>query len=132
VGGTIRKLRDDAFGARPSPDGSRIAFMDRGEVWLMEANGQDAHKLFTPERGWSFEGMAWSADGQRLAYMKIHRGYDQVLIESRDLRGGQPTVIVSDPRLRNFAWAPNGHIFYARLENLKEASANIWEAAIAP
>ena len=95
----------------------------------MGADGEDAHRLFAPGRGWSFEGIAWSSDGQRLAYMKIHRGHDKVLIESRDLAGGQQTVIVSDPRLRNFAWAPNGHIFYARLENLKEASANIWEVA---
>jgi len=106
--------------------------MDRGEVWLMGTNGEDARKLFAPEKGWSFEGIAWSPVGQRLAYMKIHRGYDRVLIESRDLRGGQETVIVSDPRLRNFAWAPNGHIFYARLESLKEASANVWEVAIDP
>lgn len=130
MGGTIRKLRDDAFGARPSPDGSHIAFMDRGDVWLMGADGEDAHRLFAPEKGWSFEGIAWSSDGERLAYMKIHRGHDKVLIESRDLAGGQQTVIVSDPRLRNFAWAPNGHIFYARLENSKEASANVWEVAI--
>lgn len=129
MGGTIRKLRDDAFGARPSPDGSHIAFMDRGDVWLMGADGEDAHRLFAPEKGWSFEGIAWSSDGLRLGYMKIHRGHDKVLIESRDLAGGQQTVVVSDPRLRNFAWAPNGHIFYARLENLKEASANVWEVA---
>lgn len=96
----------------------------------MGTNGEDAHKLFAPEKGWSFERIAWSSDAQRLAYMKSHRGYDKVLIESRDVRGGQATAIVSDPRLKNFCWAPNGHIFYARLENLKEASANVWEVAI--
>jgi Tol biopolymer transport system component len=106
--------------------------MDRGEVWLMDVNGEDAHKLFAPEKGWWFERMVWSSDGQRLADLKIHRGYDEVLIESRNLRGGQETVIMSDPRLKNFCWAPNGHIFYARLENLREASANVWEVAIDP
>ena len=130
VGGTLRKLRDDAFRAVPSPNGSRIAFIDRGELWSMETNGEDAFKLVVPEKGWSFERIAWSSDGQRLAYMKTHGQYDEVLIESRNLRGGQATVITSDPRLRNFCWAPNGHIFYARLENLKEASANVWELAI--
>lgn len=106
--------------------------MDRGDVWLMGTNGEDAHKLFAPEKGWSFEGIAWSSDGHKLAYMNIRRGHDKVLIESRDLRGGQQIVIMSDPRLRNFAWAPNGHIFYTRLENLKEASANVWEVVIDP
>lgn len=103
--------------------------MDRGDVWLMGTSGEDAHKLFAPEKGWSFEGIAWSPDGQRLVYMKIHRGHDKVLIESRDLRGGRQIVFMSDPRLRNFVWAPNGRIFYSRLENLKEASANVWEVA---
>lgn len=98
----------------------------------MGPNGEDAHRLFAPEKGWSIEGIAWSSDGHRLAYMKIHRGHDKVLIESRDVRGGQQTVIISDPRLRNFSWAQNGHIFYTRLENLKEASANVWEASTDP
>jgi len=98
----------------------------------MGTSGEDAFKLFAPERGWRFERIAWSSDGQRLAYMKIHRSYEEVLIESRDLRGGQATIVASDPRLRNFCWAPNGHIFYARLENLKEASANVWELPLDP
>lgn len=96
----------------------------------MGPSGEDAHKLFAPEKGWSFESIAWSSDGQMLADMKVHRGHDKVLIESRDLRGAQKTVIMSDPRLRNFAWAPNGDIFYARLESLKEASANVWKVTI--
>lgn len=132
VDGTLRKVRDDAFDAVPSPDGSRIAFIDGGEVWLMGANGEDARKLFGPEKGYSFERIAWSPDGRTLADTKTHRGYDEVLLESRELKGGQATVIISDPRLKNFCWAPDGHIFYARLETLKEASANVWEVAIDP
>jgi len=91
----------------------------------MGTDGEDARKLFAPEKGWSLERIAWSSDGQRLAYMKVRHGYEEVLIESRDLRGGQAIIVTSDPRLRNFCWAPNGDILYARLENLKEASANV-------
>ena len=64
--------------------------------------------------------------------MNSHRGSDEVLIESRALTAGQAIVTMSDPRLRNFCWAPDGRILYARLENLKEASANIWEVGIDP
>jgi len=132
VGGALRKLRDDAFGATPSPDGSRIAFADHEELWSMGTSGEDANRLVGAEKGWGIEQVQWSPDGQRLAYLKTHRRYDQVLIESRDLRGAQPVVILSDPRLRNFCWAPDGRIIFGRLENLGEASANIWEVAIDP
>ena len=98
----------------------------------MGTGGEDARELFAPEKGWSLERIAWSSDGQRLAYMKVRHGYEEVLIESRDLRGGQAIIITSDPRLRNFCWAPNGDILYARLENLKEASANVWELTVDP
>jgi Tol biopolymer transport system component len=132
VGGTLRKVRDDAGGAVPSPDGSRIAFISHGKIWLMGTKGEDANELFAPGKGYSFERVQWSPDGQRLAYMKSHLGYDEVLIGSRALTAGQDIVTMSDPHLRNFCWTPDGRILYARLENLKEASANIWEVGIDP
>jgi len=54
------------------------------------------------------------------------------LIESWELSGGSATVILSDPRLRNFCWAPDGRILFARLETPTEVSANIWEIDINP
>ncbi len=51
VGGMLRKLRDDAYGAVPSPDGSRIGFDYRGEIWLMGTNGEDAHRLVPRKSG---------------------------------------------------------------------------------
>jgi len=132
VGGTLRKLRDDDHDAVPSPSGSRIAFFDRNEIWVMGRNGEDANRLLAAEKGYSLERVEWSPDGQRLAYLKSHRGYDEVLIESRDWKGGRATVIMSDSRLRNFCWAPDWRIIYVRLEDPMEASANIWEISTDP
>jgi len=64
--------------------------------------------------------------------MRSHGQYDDITIESVATTGGGPIVAISNPRLRNFAWAPNGHMFYSQLESSKEASANIWEVAIDP
>ena len=130
--GTLVKLRDGGYGAMPSPDGSRIAFMDGNGIWVMPSEGGKATKFFIAEKGYGFEDLAWSPDGRRLAYMMSHGEFDTVTIESRALSGGAPVVAISNPRLRSFAWAPNGHMFYSQLESAREASANIWELGIDP
>lgn len=128
----FRLLRVGANNAVSSPDGSHIAFISGNEIWLMGANGEDANRIVPEVKGYSVERVEWSPDGQRLATLRSHRGYDESLIESRDLRGGTATVIMSDPRLRNFCWTPDGRIIFARLETPNEASANIWEIRTNP
>jgi Tol biopolymer transport system component len=133
AGRTFRLLRDDANNAVPSPDGSHIAFVSgAGEVWQMGANGEDASRIVTGVKGYSVERVAWSPDGHRIATLRSHHGHDEALIESWELRGSPATVILSDPRLRNFCWAQNGRILFARLETPTEASANIWEIDMNP
>ncbi|MFL6436123.1 MAG: hypothetical protein ACJ71Q_00970 [Terriglobales bacterium] len=114
----------------PSPDGSRIAFVAGHSIWVMPAGGGEASKIFSAGSGYRFDDLDWSADGSRLADMRRHGEYDEVVVESRAVTGGEAVVAISDPRLRSFAWAPNGHLFYSQLESLKEASANIWEVGI--
>lgn len=128
----MRKLRDDANEAVISPDGSQIAFLVGNEIWLMRENGEDARRLAVADDGYSFERLNWSPDGHSLASMKRNRGYDDVAIEKRDLQGGHATTIFSDPRMRDFCWAPDGQIIYGRLENSDESTANIWEVKVNP
>jgi Tol biopolymer transport system component len=132
VGGAIRKLRDDAVEAAVSPDGSRIAFVSKNEIWLMGVNGENANRLGGAEEGYGFDQLAWSPDGQSLADMKSNRGYDKVVMEKRDLNGREVAIIMSDPRLRGFCLAPDGRIIYDRLEGSEDATANIWEVRMDP
>jgi WD40 repeat protein len=133
AGRTFRLLRDDGRGAVPSPDGSRIAYVSGAdEIWVMDPDGENANRIVPGLKGYFSERIAWSPDGQRLAVLRSHRGYDEALIESWDLRGGSHSVILTDPRLRNFCWAPDGRIIFARLETPTEASANIWEIQTNP
>jgi WD40 repeat protein len=133
AGRTFRLLRDDGRGAVPSLNGSLIAYVSGAdEIWVMEADGENANRIVPAVKGYFSERLAWSPNGQRLAVLRSHRGYDEALIESWDLRGGSANIILSDPRLRNFCWAPDGRIIFARLETPMEASANIWEIETNP
>ena len=53
IGATLRKLRDDAYDASLSPDGSQIVF--RGavtrDIWIMGVDGGQARSLIKPEAG---------------------------------------------------------------------------------
>jgi len=127
VGGTIRKLRDDAWGASPSPDGSRVAFYSANEIWVMEADGEEPRRVTSLEKGDWFDRLNWSPDGQRLAYLKRRRGSNVVAIESCDLKTGETSLILSDRRVRDFCWAPDGRIIYSLFESWDQSTTNLWE-----
>jgi len=117
-----------------SPDGTQIAFL-AGGIWLMGVDGEESHELVSSKKGYGLGELHWSPEGQWLAYMKSHRdyrNYAEVTIESRDLRGGQTTTLLSDPELIDFCWAPDGRIIYSRLESPNEISSNLWEVRIDP
>lgn len=98
----------------------------------MGMNGEDARRLAVAENLYGFAQLAWSPDGQSLTDMKSNTGHDEMVIEKRDLKEGQATIIMSDPRLVGFCWAPDGRMIYGRLESSGEATANIWEVRMDP
>ena len=123
TGGKLQELRADAAVPSVSPDGSTIAFMkDQGEagyreMWLMDANGEHERKLFEAGENSTFQYPKWSPDGRKLIYREEVRGAGpiQTVIESRDLHGGAPTVLVADPRLWTFVPLP-GRLVYSLFE----------------
>ena len=141
LGGAPVKLRDDAVGQSVSPDGSRIAFTanitqfgDR-EIWLMAPDGEYAHKLVTVDEHTAVARVVWSPDGHRIAYQTFHWDADkfQVSIESCDLKGTQPSVLLSDAALVDFWWGPGGRLIYSRTEpQPNEKDSNLWEVRIDP
>lgn len=62
-------VQTDSFGDRYlqwSPDGSRLAFVNGGDVWLLDADGRKRKVTDTSDR---VEGLlSWSPDGKRLAF----------------------------------------------------------------
>jgi Tol biopolymer transport system component len=143
LGGPPRKLRDDADAWSVSPDGTLIAFgtgpsfIRNGEIWLMGAQGEEARRFISGSEDDGFNWAAWSPDGQRIAYERFHRAPDRLdcSIESRDLKGSQPTLILSDPRLcdedMNFLWLPSGRFLYTILEpEMLGRYTNLWEIGV--
>ena len=140
MGGPPRKLRDNGAPWAVSPDGTLIAFGtglgagDYDELWVMGAQGEDPRRLVAASQDDRFLLAAWSPDGQRIAYGRTHRTPDkeECSIESRDLKGGQPTVIVSGPGLEfpSFSWFSSGRFVYSLYEPEERGGDNVWEVRV--
>jgi DNA-binding winged helix-turn-helix (wHTH) protein/Tol biopolymer transport system component len=137
MGGPPRKLRDAADVWAVSPDGKLIAFgtgqgfIRTREIWLMGAQGEEPRRFVSGSEDDGFFWAAWSPDGQRIAYNRIHRTPDKLeyFIESRDLKGGQPTVIDSGCGCQ-FLWFPSGRFVYGVVEPEVRGGMNLWEVRV--
>ena len=147
LGGDATVLRADAFAYSVSPDGTLIGFTagleTAEEIWVMGSHGEDARRIAAKDGSASFRDLQWSPDGQLLSDVKFQLGGNvngQFIIESRDLRGGVPTVIVSIPvelpgwkNGKGFCWLPNGRIIYTSAEPSPESSdTNLWQIGVEP
>lgn len=127
--GTILKVTsivDDSarnFHARPSPDGSRIAFdSDRdGEraVYVADADGRSVRRV----TGEGFAAVpSWSPDGRRLAYVRAEAGRPRVWnLWLVDLATGRTTRLTSHRVGQPWgaAWFPDGErIAYSHEDRL--------------
>ena len=145
IGGAAHKLRDDTGISDISPDGSLLIFTtnpgktgDR-EIWLVDANGEQARRLYETDENGSYDSVGWSPDGQRISYIRFRQGPDkgEAFLESRDLRGGLPTPILSTGPwwekggLRGFVWLPGERIIYILGDrDLNGFSCNYWEILV--
>ena len=130
VGGSPRKVREDAGVESISPDGSLVAFTtDTHNVWLMDSNGDQVRKIYTSapnNENWNFR---FSPNGERL----LDTQYPDGTLESRDLHGGNPIKILSGTadRLRDYLWLPDGRVIYALSEPLPNVNTcNLWELRV--
>lgn len=129
-----RKLRDDAYAWSVSWDGSMVAFTTNlgREIWLMRSDGEQARKIDETDSNAAFIRVEWSPDDRRIAYAKFggepKTGFP---IESRDLKGGPAVTMLSDWRVRDFLWLPDGRVLYSLAEQpTNEGGCNYWEARI--
>lgn len=131
-GNSPRKIRDDAGRAAVSPDGTRIAFIAgrrEAELWLMGADGQDAHRLKAGTEGERFLQLQWSPRGERIALLKVESENipKKAVIETVDPENGASQAILTDSKLRSFCWLPDRRLVYSREEPAPNSSdTNLW------
>jgi len=155
IGNAPRKFRDAASAQSISPDGAMLVFTagrtglgatqgggyTPGDqtIWLVGINGQDARMLTKGDGGTGYTHVAWSPDGDRIAYLKLHEGFDspesECSIENRDLQGGQPVVVVTGSNLcqsaQGFWWARGGRLVFSRAEPApNDNDSNLWEVRL--
>jgi Tol biopolymer transport system component/imidazolonepropionase-like amidohydrolase len=87
-----------------SPDGSKVAFVALGDLWVMSASGGEAPPEQLTNDAFVEAHPAWSPDGSQLAFSSDRGGSMDLWV--RDLRTGRDRRISS--RGTSAAWSPDG------------------------
>jgi tricorn protease len=88
-----------------SPDGSKLAFEWRGDIWLADSNGGSAQRL-TTDSGRDSQ-PHFSPDGSRLAFVSNRTGSSQIYV--MPVSGGVPTQVTHHSEgYRLHDWFPDG------------------------
>jgi Tol biopolymer transport system component len=101
----------------------------------MTSEGEQARKLFAAtDENSGYARVAWSPDSKRVGYLKGHKQSDRfdVSIETRDLTGGAPTVLLTSFLLHDFYWLTDGRVVYSIGDGRATASdnCNLWEVRV--
>ncbi|HEU5403449.1 MAG TPA: protein kinase, partial [Terriglobales bacterium] len=129
-----RKLRDEAYACAVSPDGSLISFQtNRGrygdrDIWLMDADGQNAHKLYGTNENGNLDCSEWSPDGKRILY--VQSDVNGARFVNRDLEGGAPVLTLeSTEEIHAVSWLADGRLIYSKAEPevIGGEICNFWE-----
>ena len=146
LGGSPRKLQDNARSPAVSPDGKQIAFITgqrmRNQIWLMAADGEQPHKLLG-EEGDFFGSLTWSPDGTRIGYIRgrLSNAFGvSGSIEFVDVRDQQVNSLLHLESAGWFAamsgplaWAQDGRLIYALAEPPpRQLDSNLWSVGLDP
>jgi tricorn protease len=107
----LKKLTNDAateYNLTLSPDGGRFGYLkERGDFWVMDANGTDARRVF---QNWSPPQYDWSPDGKWIVYAVSDNDFNRD-IWLRPIDGSRKPFNLSRHPDNEFAprWSPDGH-----------------------
>jgi TolB protein len=116
--GLTNLTQDPGMDFRPvwSPDGSQIAYVGSGRLWVMNADGSGKGQI-SGNGVVEVEAPTWSPDGRMLAFlvlvgdMMYHTGYELHVVS---VDGSSERSIATGNILRDPIWSPDGsRIVYA-------------------
>ena len=116
TGGAPKRLGPGS-GIAASPNGSRIAWVSRGQIWSVDLTGSDAPARLVNARG-SASGLKFSPDGSMIAFTSgrgTHSFIGVFTIATRELRYIDPAL----DRDGSVAWSPDG----ARIAWMRQPAA---------
>jgi eukaryotic-like serine/threonine-protein kinase len=139
LGGVPRKLRTHCSRAHISPDGRQIAFVpaNRMELWVMDANGENARKILAVASGHIY-GLEWSPTGRRVAYAVEEANATEVTVKSVGMDGKEPVLAMKSSLMTDqsdeFAWAPDGRFIFSRSDSSTASGSvfNLWYLMVNP
>ena len=132
LGGNLRKLREDVEEAVSSPDGSKIVFTTKleSEIWVMGSNGEEPRKLLNGAAQDAFAQLAWFPDGKRILFFRSPMVGPNTL-ESLELDGVQPAVVISAHMLITSTFLPGGRLLYGvRTQSGNDSVTGLWEVHV--
>jgi Tol biopolymer transport system component len=137
IGASLKKIRDDAHQAALSPDGSRILYLDvdTRAIWVMNADGSQAHLVVKPDKGFRVFGPTWFANGKRFFYVNLGLSPDKprVVLESRDFNGGPAVPVLDDIRALAASLDEPGRVIYSLIEPApRQYDSNLYELRYDP
>lgn len=93
----------------PSPDGKRILFTTRGEVFNVPVK-DGVTKNITRSPGAHDRAAKWSPDGKHIAYISDTTGETELYMQ--DAAGGEPVQLTknNDTYIRDFIWSPDAKL----------------------
>lgn len=109
-----------ASGPRWSPNGTRLAFIDRGNLWIMNANGSKKRRITNAAPVYTDGRPTWSPDGRYLAFTKTQRRHSFGLLTRYDTVTGRFVTFtdrVGTPHLVNVAALAGSAVAWQRALN---------------
>jgi len=91
-GSGLRLLVPDGFQPAYSPDGSQLAYVRAGDIWLSDANGTNPRRLTSSGAD---ARPAWSPRGRLIAFERVVDGHTSIYAVKPD--GSGERVLVSSP-----------------------------------